>query len=98
MLKNIGWFAVVYASVSLTVTLLLLVFANKTFKLGGPIGMARTLVLLVLAVIGAVIWGGKSLSSSGQTRSLDDEIKHTVKKTSEFVDKLKKDWDDAKRQ
>lgn len=75
----------------------MLVFANKAFKLGGPFGMARSLILIVLAAIALVIWVGKSIFGDGSVGSLDNEVKTTVRKTSSWVDGLKKEWDDAKK-
>ncbi len=96
MLERVAWFAVIYGCVSVTVTIFMLVFANKTFKLGGPFGMARAAGLILLAGAALVIWVLKGLFG-GQTGSLDDEIKTMIRKTSTWIDGLKEEWDKAKR-
>ena len=96
MLERVAWFAVIYACVSVAVTILMLVFANKTFKLGGPFGMARATGLIILAGAALVIWVLKGLFG-GQKGSLDSEIKTTIRKTSSWIDGLKDEWDNAKR-
>ena len=97
MLERIAWFAVLYACVSITVTILMLVFTNKALKLGGPFGMVRTAVLIVLAVISLLVWIIKSLFGA-QTGSPNDEIKKTIRTTSRWVNGLKNEWDKAKRE
>ena len=97
MLENLGWFALVYACISITVTILMLVFANKTFKLGGPFGMIRTVAVLVIAGIGALIWVVKELFGSSTHGTLDEEVKSTIKKTSSWIDDLKNEWEDGKK-
>ncbi len=87
----------VYACVSLTVTVLLLVFANKAFKLGGPVGMVRSIVILSLAGIGLVIWVIKALFGANVADTPNEEIKRTIKKTSAWLDDLKSEWDNAKK-
>jgi hypothetical protein len=96
--EKIGWFAVAYACISLTVTLVMLVVANRALKLGGPIGMARSAGLLVLAVIGLIIWASRKVtgySPPGETPG--DQIRRTVRKTSGWFDGLKDEWDQGKR-
>ena len=95
MLERVAWFAVIYACVSLTVTLLMLIFANKAFKLGGPFGMARAAGLIILAFFAVLIWIVKSLFG-GQTGTLDDEVKSTIRKTSSWIERLKDEWDKPK--
>ncbi len=97
MLESIGWFALVYACISITVTILMLVFANKAFKLGGPLGMMRTVVVLVIAGVGVLIWVVKELFGSGSHGSLDEEVKTTIRKTSSWIENLKNEWDDGKK-
>jgi hypothetical protein len=96
MLEQIGWFALAYACISITVTLLMLVFANRAFDLGGPIGMARSAIVLIVALAGLIIWAGKSVAGGNPGRP-DDEVKKTIRKTSAWLDGLKKEWDDSKR-
>ncbi len=96
MLKEIGWFALIYACVSIAVTIFMLVVANRTLNLGGPIGMARSAILLVLAFVGLIIWAGKSVAG-GNPGTPDDEVKKAIRKTSAWFDGLKKEWDDSKR-
>lgn len=97
MLESIGWFALLYAFVSITVTILMLVFANKAFKLGGPLGMIRTGSLLVIAGIGVIIYVCKELFGSGTQGSLEDEVKSTIRKASSWIDNLKNEWEDGKK-
>ena len=96
MLEKIGWFALFYACVSIGVTLLMLVFANRALHLGGPVGMVRSGFLIVMALVGLVVWVGKSLAG-GDPDSPNDEIKKTIRKTSAWLDDLKHEWDDSKR-
>ena len=44
-----------------------------------------------------VIWSLKNIFGGGSAGSLDDEVKNTVRKTSKWVDDLKKEWDDGKK-
>ncbi len=96
MFERVAWFALIYACISVTVTVLMLVFANKTFKLGGPFGMARAAGLIILAFVAVLIWIVKSLFG-GQTGSLDDEVKSTIRKTSSWIEGLKDEWDKSKK-
>lgn len=97
VLERVAWFAVLYACVSLTVTVLLLVFANKAFKLGGPAGMVRSIVILSLAAIGFLIWVVKALLGGNVADTPNEEIKRTIKKTSAWLNDLKSEWDNAKK-
>lgn len=96
MIERFAWFAVIYACVSVAVTILMLLFANKAFGLGGPFGMARAAGLIVLAFIALVVWIVKS-AFGGPTRSLDDEVKSTIRKTSTWIEGLKDEWDKSKK-
>lgn len=58
--------------------------------------MLRAAVLIVLAVIAFVIWLFKAIVGA-DTRSLNDEIKTTVRKTSIWVDGLKSEWERGKK-
>ena len=97
MLERFAWFAVLYACVSVAVTILMLVFANKAFKLGGPFGMVRTAVLIALAGVGLLVWIIKTLFGA-QTASPNDEIKKTIHKTSAWIQGLKDEWDKSRRE
>lgn len=97
MLETIGWFALAYACISITVTILMLVFANKAFKLGGPLGMIRTIAVLIIAGIGVLIYVCKALFGGGTQGTLNDEVKSTIKKTSSWIDDLKNEWEDGKK-
>jgi protein-S-isoprenylcysteine O-methyltransferase Ste14 len=84
--------------VSLTVTIAMVVFANKALKLGGPWGMVRTIVVLALAGIGLLIWVVKALFGANVADTPNEEmIKQTIKKTSAWLNDLKSEWDSAKR-
>ena len=96
MFERVAWFALIYACISVTVSVLMLIFANKTFKLGGPFGMARATGLIVLAFVGLLVFLAKSLFG-GQTSSLDDEVKNTIRKTSTWIEGLKDEWDKSKK-
>ncbi len=93
MLETLGWFAVVYACVSITVTILMLIFANKAFKLGGPLGMIRTVVILVVAGIGVLCYVCKELFGGGTQGSVRDGVKSTIRKTSSWLDDMKSEWE-----
>ena len=95
MIEKIGWFALAYACISITVTIILLVVANKAFRLGGPVGMARGAFLLVLAVVGFIVWAAKSAAGKADG-SANDQIKRTVRKTSDWFESLKNEWDGGK--
>ncbi|MBI5862922.1 MAG: hypothetical protein HZB38_00130 [Planctomycetes bacterium] len=97
MWEKLGWFAIAYACISLTVTVVMLVVANKAFKLGGPIGMVRSAFILVLVVVGFIVWATKKATGySPPGESANDQIKRTIRKTSSWLDGLKHEWDDAK--
>lgn len=96
MFEKVAWFAVAYACVSITVTVLMLVFANKAFSLGGPLGMVRSIFLLLLAAVGLISWTAKALFSEGPTPPPSQEIKRTVRKASGWMNDLKSEWDNAK--
>lgn len=92
VVEKIGWFAILYACVSCTVTLLMLVLAGKALKVGGPVGMVRCISLLVLAFIGFVVWVAKSAAGVKQGTA-NEEIKRTIKATSTWLNSLKDEWD-----
>ena len=98
VLSEMAWFGVVYLCISVTVSIVLLVTANKLFRLGGPKGMIRIIVLLVLALVGWVVFAVKKLSSNDPSVTAKGEIKKTIKKTSSWLDGLKKAWDDGKKE
>lgn len=59
--------------------------------------MARAAFLLVLAVVGFVIWASKKATGySPPGETANDQIKWTIRKTSGWIDSLKKEWDAAK--
>lgn len=94
---KLGWFAIAYAALSLSVTVIMLIVANKAFKLGGPFGMVRAIFLLILAVVGFVIWAGKKATGySPPGETANDQIKKTIRNTSSWIDGLKQEWDKAK--
>ena len=93
MLEKAAWFVILYACISLSVTVLLLVFANRAFNLGGPWGVVRGIILLSLAAIGLVIWIVKSLLGADVAETPNEEIKRTIRKTSAWIDDLKSEWD-----
>lgn len=97
MFEKLGWFAIAYACVSITVTLVMLAVANKALKLGGAFGMVRASFLLILAVVGFIIWASKKATGySPPGETANDQIKRTIRKTSSWMDGLKKEWDGAK--
>lgn len=97
MWERLGWFAIAYACISLTVTVVMLVVANRAFKLGGPVGMVRFAFILVLVVVGFIVWATKKAAGySPPGESANDQIKRTIRKTSGWLDGLKHEWDDAK--
>lgn len=95
VIEKLGWFTLAYACISITVTIILLVVANKTFRLGGPVGMARGIGLLILAVVGFIVWAAKSAAGKADG-SPNDQIKRTIRKTSNWLDSLKDEWDSGK--
>ena len=94
VLEKVGWFAIVYAWICLTATVVMLVIANKAFKLGGPIGMARGAFLLVLVLMGFMVWVGKAASPHADG-SANDQIKQTIRKTSSWMGRLKEEASSA---
>lgn len=92
-----AWFGVAYVLVSVTVTVLLLVGANKLLGFGGPKGMIRAIGLLVLAIIGWIVFAAKKAVNSDPDVTAKGEIKKTVKKVSSWLDDLKQTWDEGKK-
>lgn len=97
MFENLGQFAIAYACVSITVTLVMLAVANRSLKLGGAFGMVRASFLLVLAVVGFITWVLKKVTGdSPPGETAHDQIRRTIRKTSSWLDSLQKEWDGAK--
>lgn len=59
--------------------------------------MARSAILLVLAVVGFFVWAAKQATGHGSDDSVNDEVKKTIRKTSRWIDDLKNEWEDNKR-
>ena len=79
MLEKATWFAVIYACISISVTVLMLVFANKALRLRGSVGMVRALCPLVLAVAGLIGYVLREIfGSQDSIRKPSGEIKKTT--------------------
>jgi len=98
LFEKIAWFGVIYICISVCVTLLCLLFLNKVFLLGGPLGMIRAIFLLILALIGLVLYGTKKATGNAKSDlTANEQIKDTIKKTSTWLNDLKKEWENGKR-
>lgn len=76
-------------------TLIMVIAARKVLRFGGPIDMARGAFLLILAVVGFIIWVGKAATGHAQG-SANDQIKRTIRKTSNWMDGLRAEWEGGK--
>jgi ABC-type transporter Mla subunit MlaD len=57
--------------------------------------MARGAFLLVLVVVGFVVWAAKAATGRA-SGTANDQIRHTIRRTSSWMDGLKQEWDRGK--
>lgn len=60
--------------------------------------MIRGIFLLILAFIGLIVYGTKKATGSAKSDlTANKQIKDTIKKTSTWLNELKKEWENGKK-
>ena len=98
MFEKVAWFGIVYICISVCVTLLCFLFLSKALSLGGPLGMIRGIFLLILALVGLIVYGTKKATGNAKSDlTADKQIKDTIRKTSNWLNELKQEWENGKK-